>query len=184
MSTVDAEELADDLQTWVEGLDELADQLNRWRELAEQLPPAERDAELAKRAPMVDTWREFSAGFWPFVVVEPVQGQQGPKQVLEGIGLAPVVLVAAFGSLAISMVAAAYAVGRLTDLGEALASAYTTVTELEARVLAMQSGLTLQPSTLPPPPPDEGAGSGVMVFGGLLVLGLLGGAAWAFTRSR
>ena len=173
----DAEVLADDLETWVQGLDELGELLTRWRSLAEQLPPAERDAELAERAPVVDRWREYSAGFWAFVTIT-------PDQAAEGVGLAPVVLVAAAGTIAVGTTAAAYAVGRLAELGSDIVTAYQNIADLDARVLAMQSGQQLQQSTLPPPPPDDGAGSGVMVLGGLLVLGLIGGAAWAFTRSR
>lgn len=166
--------LAADLQAWVEGLEELGDLLVRWQQLAAQLPPDLAAAEIAKRAPVLARWQEYNAGFWPFVTIS-------EDQAAEGVGLAPVVLVAAAGTLAIGAVAAAFAVGSLSDLGSDITTATVQVADLDARVLAMQSGQQLQPSTLPPPPPDE-TGYGPLVFGGLLLLGLGAGVAWKLSR--
>lgn len=158
---------------FIELLDQLGSLLDRWKELIASLPAAERGAQEQALAEYQAAFDYFSAGFWPFT--QEASTVQGAR-----VGVAPLVV----GALAVSAVAAAWAVGKASELGETVSEVYLRVTELNERVAASKEGRVLQESTVPQlnaDKPEEG-GYG-LVLGGLALAAAAGLGAWAWSRS-
>lgn len=164
---------------YVELLDAWKSDLDRWEGLLSRpgVSPADR-----KQHEQADAhYHDLAAGL--FADAENVVPE------VDDFGIASSVVIVV-GTVGLTMVGVAWAIVTFQYALEGREQTALEVQELEARLALSKAGKTLQPSTLPPKPPDDDSGVleevGVvgMVVGGVIVTASLGGLAFVLARSR
>lgn len=162
------------VEQFVALLDELASLLDRWDATLAQLPGDQQAAEAQVVAQYKAAYNTYAAGFWPHVEADTsVQGVAGPWLVL-------------IPGIAVTAVAAAWAVGNLSELGATVSEVYLRIADLDARVQASKDGRVLQPATVPDQlnaagaDPEQPEGWGLWLgLGALAAAAGVGVAVWS-----
>lgn len=160
----------EDVLRW---LDQIGKDLDACAALIPALPATEQAAWSAWLTKASAEWESYCAGIYPYLSARPqVEG-------LPVVLAVPTLAVVVKGAAALAFIIIVYEFIQFLRDEVSLKRS-----ELEARVEALRAGVVLQPSTLEPPSGANEDAAWPWVVGGLVLLGLAGGAAYVVWGGR